>query len=84
MQTNREDSGQRYREIQIPLAPSRKERDEMAKPFRVYYESTSKLRTEFLAYLSADEHHHVFLASVEAAEEEAADDPNLEAVQSKP
>jgi len=71
MQTNREDTGQRYREIQIPLAPTRDRRDEIAKPFRIYYESTAKLREEFLAHLSQDEHHHVFLASVEAAEEEA-------------
>jgi len=73
-QTNREDTGQRYREIQIPMAPTRAERDEIAKPFKTYYEGTAKLREQFLAYLSRDEHHHVFLASVEAAEEEAAEE----------
>jgi hypothetical protein len=71
MQTNREDTGLRYREIQIPIAPTRAERDRIAQPFRTYYEGTAKLRQEFLAYLSRDEHHHVFLASVEAAAEEA-------------
>lgn len=73
MQTNREDTGQRYREIQIPLAPTRAERDDIAKPFKTYYEGTAQLRQDFLAYLAKDEHHHVFLASVEAAEEDAAE-----------
>lgn len=74
MQTNREDTGQRYREIQIPMAPTRVERDAVAKPFKAYYEGTAKLRENFLAYLSKDEHHHVFLASVEAVEEEAMEE----------
>jgi hypothetical protein len=85
MQTNREDTGRRYREIQIPMAPNRAERDEIAKPFKTYYEGTAKLREDFLAYLAKDEHHHVFLASVEAAEEdaeEAGDSPVLEAIPS--
>lgn len=71
MQTNREDTGLRYREIEIPLAPSREECDEVSEPFRVYYEGTAKLREELLTYLKTDEHHHVFLASAEAVEEAA-------------
>jgi hypothetical protein len=74
MQTNREDTGQRYREIKIPMAPTRAERDKVAKPFKTYYEGTAKLRRQFLDYLSQDEHHHVFLASVQAAEEQPADE----------
>jgi hypothetical protein len=77
MQTNREDTGRRYREIRIPMAPTRGQRNKIAKPFKAYYEGTAQLRQDFLAYLSKDEHHHVFLASVEAAEEEA----NEEAVE---
>jgi hypothetical protein len=83
MQTNREDIGQRYREIQIPMPKTRAERDEAGKPFKTYYEGTARLRQEFLTYLSKDEHHHVFLASVEAAEQdaqEAQDDIAVEAV----
>lgn len=86
MQTNREDTGQRFREIQIPLAPAREERDEIAKPFRTYYEGTAKLRQDFLHYLAKDEHHHVFLASVEAVEEQAEDEaaePDVVAVPSE-
>jgi hypothetical protein len=74
MQTNREDTGSRYREIQIPMAPTRAERDAIAAPFRAYYEGTAVLRQDFLTYLSRDEHHHVFLASIEAAEEEDSDE----------
>lgn len=80
MQTNREDTGSRYREIQIPLAQSRDACDKIAEPFRRYYEGTAQLRTEFLEYLSTDEHHHVFLSSTEAVieeAEEAAEDPAL-------
>lgn len=71
MQTNREDTGQRYREISIPMAPDRAQRDAVAEPFKTYYEGAAALRKNFLAYLTEDEHHHVFLASVAAVEEEA-------------
>lgn len=50
MQTNREDTGSRYRQIQIPIAPSRAERDRLSTPFREYYEGTAKLRAEFLRF----------------------------------
>ena len=73
MQTNREDTGTRYREIQIPMAPTRGQRDKVAAPFKKYYEGTAELRQAFLSYLSRDEHHHVFLASVEAAREAAGE-----------
>lgn len=82
MQTNREDTGRRYREIQIPMAPTRAERDEVAEPFKTYYEGTAKLREQFLAYLSRDERHHVFLASIGAEAElvdGANDDPKVAA-----
>lgn len=84
MQTNREDTGQRYREIRIPLAPTRAECDEIAKPFKTYYEGTAALREDFLTYLAKDEHHHVFLASVEAAEEEAEEAQDEVAVEAAP
>lgn len=80
MQTNREDTGQRYREISIPMAPDRAQSDAAAEPFRTYYEGTAALREQFLAYLTQDEHHHVFLASAAATEEaaeEAAGEPDV-------
>jgi type I restriction enzyme M protein len=63
MQTNREDTGQRFREIQIPMAPSAAERKEVGKPFRDYYRGEARLRKKFLEYLAEDERHHVFLSS---------------------
>ncbi len=65
MQTNREDTGQRYREIQIPMSRSRAAREQAAAPFKAYYEGSAFLRDTFLKYLSEDEHHHVFLSSAE-------------------
>ncbi len=79
MQTNREDTGSRYREIQIPLAETREECDRIAEPFRRYYEGTAALRDDFLSYLAEDEHHHVFLSSAEAVLEQVADDTATEA-----
>jgi len=63
MQTNREDTGQRFREIEIPMAPNAKAAGEVAAPFRQYYEGMASLRAEFLDYLSQSGCHHVFLAS---------------------
>lgn len=47
MQTNREDVGHRYREIVIPLPPSRKMADVVSKPYRTYYESLYEIRKAF-------------------------------------
>ncbi|HET7053043.1 MAG TPA: hypothetical protein VFI09_03895 [Solirubrobacterales bacterium] len=78
MQTNREDTGRRYREIRIPMAPNRDECDEVSRPFKIYYEGMAKLREQFLAYLSRDEHHSVFLASDRNREgsQEVDDEPD--------
>lgn len=62
MQTNREDTGQRHREIQVPMPPDRPTCDELSKEFRAYYTGTAKLRDKFLEYLARDRFHHVFLA----------------------
>ncbi len=64
MQTNREDVGSRYREIEIPLAPTRSERDAVSKPFRDYYEGIAALRSGFRDFLERDTDHHVFLGTV--------------------
>jgi hypothetical protein len=72
MQTNREDVGSRYREIQIPFPPDRETADAVSRPFRDYYLGTQRLRDEFLQYLSADSKHHIFMAT--AAVEEDSDE----------
>jgi hypothetical protein len=74
MQTNREDTGRRFREIQIPMAPTRRKRDQVSKPFKTYYEGITKLRQEFLGYLSQDARHHVFLASTDTPDDADEED----------
>jgi len=64
MQTNREDTGNRYREIVIPLGPTRAERDAVSAPFRDYYQGMASLREGFRDFLDSDPDHHVFLGTV--------------------
>jgi hypothetical protein len=66
MQTNREDVGSRYREIQIPFPADRETADAVSRPFRDYYLGTQRLRDEFLQYLSADSKHHIFMSAAAA------------------
>ncbi|MBM2619005.1 hypothetical protein JIG36_25950 [Actinoplanes sp. LDG1-06] len=70
MQTNREDVGSRYRQIKIPVAPSRERADEVSKPFRDYYLGMQELRQKFLDHLTESDRYHIFLSSAEAVEEE--------------
>ncbi|MEO6700530.1 MAG: hypothetical protein ABIP57_03415 [Jatrophihabitantaceae bacterium] len=74
MQTNREDVGTRYRQIRIPIAPSREKADEVSKPFRDYYLGMQDLRERFLGHLSESDRFHIFLSSQEAVEEEIEDE----------
>lgn len=70
MQTNREDVGARYRQIRIPVAPTKEKADEVSKPFRDYYLGVQELREKFLAHLSESDRYHIFLSSAEAVEAE--------------
>jgi hypothetical protein len=65
MQTNREDAGTRYRDILIPVPATAAEAEAVSAPFRAYYEGSARLRGRFIDYLSRDEQHHVFLATVD-------------------
>lgn len=47
MQTNREDVGNRFLEIILPLPKSRKVADEISKPYKKYYESIVSINNEF-------------------------------------
>jgi hypothetical protein len=78
MQTNREDVGQRYREILIPLPLSQEDLEAVARPFRSYYEGVISLRQAFVSYLEAGDLHHVFVASSAAAELATADQADVE------
>ena len=47
MQTNREDVGDRYLEIKIPVPPSREAAEQVSAHYRHYYSALSQLRNEF-------------------------------------
>ena len=49
MQTNREDCGDRYREIILPAPPSRKWADGKSKAFRDYFTTMAGAKAEFLS-----------------------------------
>jgi len=68
MQTNREDVGKRYLEISIPLAPDRRQADEVSKPFKDYYETIASARSELQRYLLQSGGHHFFVSGAEEAE----------------
>lgn len=50
MQTNREDVGQRFLEIEIPIPKDKKQADMVSNPYRKYYTGLNNLRNEFELY----------------------------------
>lgn len=78
MQTNREDVGSRYLEIEIPIPPNRAVSDEVSHAFRQYYTSIADARVFLGKYLSEVGDHHFFVSGVESPvpEGELTDDPN--------
>lgn len=68
MQTNREDVGKRFLEIELPIPPSREIADAISKPFRDYYLSISNARTQIASYLLESKAHHFFVAGAEESE----------------
>lgn len=71
MQTNREDVGDRYREILLPIPPDKKEARNVSKEFRAYYTGLSRLRTHFAEYLSNEGLHHFSLTVAAPVPDEA-------------
>ena len=47
MQTNREDVGDRYKEIQIPLPKDKKQAEQLSNGFRTYFKSISEAKNNF-------------------------------------
>jgi hypothetical protein len=70
MQTNREDVGDRYREVILPIPPNRSEATAVSRDFRAYFLGLSRLRDAFAKSLSADRLHHFTLTGGGAAEDE--------------
>ena len=52
MQTNREDLGERWREIRIPFPPGRAEARAFSEPYRKYYTGVAALRAQLSADIS--------------------------------
>jgi len=70
MQTNREDVGRRYLEIEIPWTDDAEAATQHSAAFRTYYQGVQLLRREFVRELEADGEHHVFLGKTVEAEAE--------------
>lgn len=70
MQTNREDVGKRYLEIQIPVPPNRQRADEVSAAFRDYYNTLAEARQELQEYLDrCKSPHYFFVGSAEEINE---------------
>ena len=78
MQTNREDVGERYLDIRVPVPSNRAHADTVSKPFKTYYEGLAKARDGLREYLDKHAEHHFFLgtAAESAAEVEAVEEDN--------
>lgn len=61
MQTNREDVGDRYLEIEIPWPDNSRDGFRISEPFRKYYLGMDQLRRSFTATLASGGIHHVYL-----------------------
>ena len=68
MQTNREDVGKRYLEIEIPVPPNVKKAAEVSQAFRDYYRTIAEARAKLIAYLHSNSSHHFFVSGAEEVE----------------
>lgn len=65
MQTNREDVGDRFLEIEIPIAMDAAIAAQVSQPFRSYYQMVAKARTSLGQYLAESGEHHFFVSDAE-------------------
>jgi type I restriction enzyme M protein len=65
MQTNREDVGKRFHEIEIPIAPTPERAAQVSAAFREYFLGIAEQRRKLRDFLR-DGSHHFFLSGVEA------------------
>jgi len=63
MQTNREDVGERYFDIRVPVPRDREHADDVAEPFKSYYEGLAQARDGLRTYLDQYDEHHFFLGT---------------------
>lgn len=67
MQTNREDVGERFLEIRIPVPPSEERALEVSDAFRSYYKSLGESRQRLGEYLADHPDHHFFIGDASGA-----------------
>lgn len=77
MQTNREDCGNRYREIILPAPKSAKWALEVSKPFRDCFETIGNAKEKFVRQLASDKFAYVASASSFAEEDPAPDSTDV-------
>ncbi|HMT05765.1 MAG TPA: hypothetical protein PKD76_09495 [Solirubrobacterales bacterium] len=73
MQTNREDVGKRWLEIEIPVPESLELANEVSKSFRDYFSTIANARDALTEYLRTSGEHHFFVSGAEAPGQEAGE-----------
>lgn len=73
MQTNREDVGERYFDIRIPVPSDFEHASVVSKPFRDYYERLATARDDLRSYFEDEPDHHFFLGTAVEPAEDAVD-----------
>lgn len=76
MQTNREDVGQRYKEIALPWPKSAADGLLASAAFRDYYHGMEELRRSFLGELASKDRYHVFLGDGKIATSATSEETN--------
>jgi type I restriction enzyme M protein len=65
MQTNREDVGERYFDIRLPVPKDSKHAEEVSEPFRSYYQNLAKARDDLRGYFTKEPDHHFFIGAAD-------------------
>ena len=81
MQTNREDVGERYLEIRVPIPRDAEHATEVSQAFRNYYANLATAREGLRAYLASSHDHHFFVGTADEGGsdiEELNEDVSLE------
>jgi type I restriction enzyme M protein len=69
MQTNREDVGERHREVRLPLPPNREWADEKSAEFKCYFQALAAAKGHFLDAIRSGEDEFIGSIYVDAAPE---------------
>ena len=81
MQTNREDVGERYFDIRIPVPRDADHASSVSQPFRDYYQRLAAARDDLRSYFTDEPAHHFFLGTADEPLENVLDLENSEAFQ---